>query len=168
MAGDRGGSGDKPCPASAAVPRPRASRAGACPRPRGMPRGQHADARGPTGSQLLAWASAGWLAALRGPAWARAEPAAAAAVTSGHGAWPPGRCVCDKGCVRPWRRWMSSEKHDVKKYPSCSTARTPTYRITESQNGRGWKGPLWVTQSNPPAQAGSPRAGCTGPCPGGS
>ena len=22
------------------------------------------------------------------------------------------------------------------------------YRITESQNGRGWKGPLWVTQSN--------------------
>ena len=25
-----------------------------------------------------------------------------------------------------------------------------------------------VTQSNPPAKAGSPRAGCTGPCPGGS
>jgi len=25
-----------------------------------------------------------------------------------------------------------------------------------SQNGRGWKGPLWVIQSNPPAQAGSP------------
>jgi len=23
------------------------------------------------------------------------------------------------------------------------------HRITESQNGRGWKGPLWVTQSNP-------------------
>ena len=34
----------------------------------------------------------------------------------------------------------------------------------ESQNGRGWKGPLWVTQSNPPAKAGSPTAGCTGPC----
>jgi len=31
--------------------------------------------------------------------------------------------------------------------------------ITESQNGRGWKGPLRVTQSNPPAEAGSPRAG---------
>ena len=42
------------------------------------------------------------------------------------------------------------------------------HRITESQNGRGWKGPLWVTQSNPPAEAGSPTAGCTGPCPGGS
>jgi len=41
---------------------------------------------------------------------------------------------------------------------SCTT--------TESQNGRGWKGPLWVTQSNPPAQAGSPRAGCTAPRPG--
>jgi len=39
---------------------------------------------------------------------------------------------------------------------------------SESQNGRGWKGPLWVTQSNPPAEAGSPRAGCTGPRPGGS
>ena len=40
--------------------------------------------------------------------------------------------------------------------------------ITESQNGRGWKGPLWVIQSNPTAEAGSPTAGCTGPCPGGS
>ena len=40
------------------------------------------------------------------------------------------------------------------------------YRITESQNGRGWKGPLWVTQSNPPAEAGSPTAGCKGPRPG--
>ena len=39
---------------------------------------------------------------------------------------------------------------------------------TESQNGRGWQGPLWVTQSNPPAQARSPRAGCTAPRPGGS
>jgi len=39
---------------------------------------------------------------------------------------------------------------------------------TESQNGRGWKGPLWVTQSNPPAEAASPTAGCRGPCPGGS
>jgi len=44
----------------------------------------------------------------------------------------------------------------------------PSSTHTESQNSRGWKGPLWVTQSNPPAEAGSPRAGCTGPCPGGS
>ena len=40
--------------------------------------------------------------------------------------------------------------------------------FTESQNGRGWKGPLWVIWSNPPAEAGSPTAGYTGPCPGGS
>ena len=40
------------------------------------------------------------------------------------------------------------------------------HRITESQNGRGWKGPLWVIQSNPPAEAGSPTVGCRGPCPG--
>ena len=39
---------------------------------------------------------------------------------------------------------------------------------TESQDVRGWKGPLWVISSNPPAEAGSPTAGCTGPCPGGS
>jgi len=43
--------------------------------------------------------------------------------------------------------------------------------VTESQNHRMvgvGKGPLWVTQSNPPAEAGSPTAGCRGPCPGGS
>jgi len=38
-------------------------------------------------------------------------------------------------------------------------------KVTESQNGRGWKGPVWVTQSNPPAEAGSPTAGCTGQSP---
>jgi len=37
---------------------------------------------------------------------------------------------------------------------------------TESQNGWGWKGPLGIIQSNTPAKAGSPTAGCTGPRPG--
>ena len=46
--------------------------------------------------------------------------------------------------------------------------KSPNHRITESQSVRGWKGPLWVIWCNPPAEAGSPRAGCTGPCPGGS
>jgi len=41
-------------------------------------------------------------------------------------------------------------------------------QVTESQNGGGWKRPLWVTQSNPPAEGGSPRAGCTAPRPGGA
>ena len=52
--------------------------------------------------------------------------------------------------------------------PAATTAaaHAPSNHLTESQHGRGWKGPLWVTQSNPPAEAGSPRAGCTGPCPG--
>ena len=56
--------------------------------------------------------------------------------------------------------------------PSQGTTREPVgnppadHRITESQNSRGWKGPLWVIYSNPPAEAGSPTAGCTGPCPG--
>ena len=30
------------------------------------------------------------------------------------------------------------------------------HRITESQNGRGWKGPLWVTQPNPLPKQGHP------------
>ena len=42
-----------------------------------------------------------------------------------------------------------------------------TRDYTESQNVRGWKGPLWIIYSNPPAKAGSPKAGCKGPCPGG-
>ena len=42
------------------------------------------------------------------------------------------------------------------------------HSITESQHGGGWKGPLGVTQSNSPAEAGSPRAGCTAPRPGGA
>ena len=29
--------------------------------------------------------------------------------------------------------------------------------ITESQNGRGWKGPLWVTQPNPLPKQGHPQ-----------
>jgi len=53
-------------------------------------------------------------------------------------------------------------------FPAQKIARLQRHRITESQNSRGWQGPLWVTQSNPPAEAGSPTAGCTGPCPGGA
>ena len=48
-----------------------------------------------------------------------------------------------------------------------TVSRNPA-QATVSQCGRSWKGPLWVIQSNPPAQAGSPRAGCTRPHPGGS
>ena len=40
--------------------------------------------------------------------------------------------------------------------------------VTEPQHGGGWEGPLWVTQPKPPAQAGSPRAGCTAARPGGA
>jgi len=34
--------------------------------------------------------------------------------------------------------------------------------ITESQNSRGWKGPLGIIYSNTPVETGSPTAGCTG------
>ena len=61
----------------------------------------------------------------------------------------------------PWRCLARRLRRALRLHPAATS-----HRITESQNGRGWKGPLWVTQSNPPAEAGSPRAGCTGPCPG--
>jgi len=43
----------------------------------------------------------------------------------------------------------------------ASAAKIHTF--TESQNVRGWKGPLWVIWSNPHAEAGSPTAGRRGP-----
>ena len=39
--------------------------------------------------------------------------------------------------------------------------------VKESQNIRGQKGLLWIIWSSLPAEAGSPTAGCTGPCPDG-
>ena len=33
------------------------------------------------------------------------------------------------------------------------------HRITESQHGRGWQGPLWVTQPNPLPKQGHPEQG---------
>jgi len=65
------------------------------------------------------------------------------------------------------RKEVNSCLRGVSSVKRRTVCREPfTSRITGPQNGRGWKGPLWVTQSNPPAEAGSPRAGCTGPCPG--
>jgi len=63
------------------------------------------------------------------------------------------------------------EPHEVQQgqvQDPCYQYRLGDEGITESQNGRGWKGPLWVIWSNPPAEAGSPTVGCRGPCPGGS
>jgi len=53
----------------------------------------------------------------------------------------------------------------------CSTHPLPSaehHRITESQHGWGLAGPSVDPQAQPPAEAGSPRAGCTVPRPGGS
>jgi len=51
------------------------------------------------------------------------------------------------------------------RHRNCKTAGFPNAKkiisVTESQNGRGWKGSLWVIYCNPSAEAGSPRAGCT-------
>jgi len=66
----------------------------------------------------------------------------------------------------PTGAWRPSSGCPCGTVPSCPYL--DTRHVTESQNVRGWKGPLWITQSNPPTEAGSPRAGCTGPCPDGS
>ena len=48
--------------------------------------------------------------------------------------------------VHPW-------SEDVK-FPSSST----DHGLTESQNGKDWKGPLWIICSNPSAKTGPSRA----------
>jgi len=76
---------------------------------------------------------------------------------------------------RSSRRWRTANTNSFSagnlKLPFAGFPGLPAHRricFTESQNVWGWKGPLWVTQSNPPAKAGSPTAGCTEPRPGGS
>ena len=43
--------------------------------------------------------------------------------------------------------------HPSRGHPTTS----PDPQVTESQNGRGWKGPLWVTQPNPLPKQGHPQ-----------
>jgi len=57
--------------------------------------------------------------------------------------------------------------------PARSAVRLGQHRITESQNHRitewwGLEGTSVGHPVQPPAEAGPPTAGCTGPCPGGS
>jgi len=51
-------------------------------------------------------------------------------------------------CVCRWAREASAE---VKLQRLPALAKNTYYLVshTESQNGRRWQGPLWVTQSNP-------------------
>jgi len=59
---------------------------------------------------------------------------------------------------------MGSGEHPVNSVPawSCKQQVPPSYTccvwtmLTESQHGRGWKGPLWVIQSNPLPKQGHP------------
>ena len=70
--------------------------------------------------------------------------------------------------MSPWGQESVRPASKFSAVMQLSTYSCSTHRITESQNGQGWKGPLGVTQSNPPAEAGSPTVGCRGPCPGGA
>jgi len=35
----------------------------------------------------------------------------------------------------------------------CHLVVIKAIKVTESQNGRGWKGPLWIIWSNPPSKS---------------
>lgn len=73
--------------------------------------------------------------------------------------------------------WILASKFLLKMFmeKTVCTIRKPNRQIvaisdrsqsyTESKNGWGWKRPLEVIWSNYPAQAGSSRASCPGPCP---
>ena len=71
-------------------------------------------------------------------------------------------------CMYAGKAFFCKTKSSSQSYLQRNTVLTRDVEKNEleSQNVRGWKGPLWVTQSNPPAEAGSPRAGCTAPRPG--
>ena len=72
-----------------------------------------------------------------------------------HGA--VAKCFCNSNQPKKVARWHTSQH--------CFE-----HRITETQNcriGRGLKRPLEIIKSNPPTEAGSIRAGCTGTHPGG-
>jgi len=58
-------------------------------------------------------------------------------------------CALPKGCGQRGLVSLRAGKKR-KQMKGCSL------QITESQNGRGWKGPLWVTQSNPLPKQGHP------------
>ena len=77
-------------------------------------------------------------------------------------------CLSPSGCPHWPSRSSPSTTHHSTLHLCLTNSLGSKTSFTESQNGRSWKGPLWVTQSNPPTEAGSPTAGCTGPCPGGS
>ena len=71
-------------------------------------------------------------------------------------------CMSETHClVKPWQnsRFVSASTAEVGKSSTVS-CHNPTLRVTtpftESQHGRGWKGPLWVTQPNPLPKQGHP------------
>lgn len=59
---------------------------------------------------------------------------------------------------------MSKGRKKYWRIPTC-VEQNWAYRITEMQNGQGWKAPLEVIQSKWSVQAGSPRAHYLGLCP---
>ena len=65
----------------------------------------------------------------------------------------PGRTVTVKNCRKQF--WSLAELFTYRK--SSSTSAVVSFALTESQNGRGWKGPLWVTQPNPLPKQGHPQ-----------
>jgi len=55
-----------------------------------------------------------------------------------------------------WRQRGAKIPLSKDKEKSSHHAQQKFHRITESQHGRGWQGPLWVTQSKPLPKQGHP------------
>ena len=127
--------------------------------------GRSSEARSPAGGLGL------WPSQLRASRQLAASNCFVISRRAGRRSLQPGNpspAVCWQLCARPGRSPGLTRPRPPADPTDTRAGLVPGHSITESQNSRGWQGPLWVTQSNPPAQAGSPRAGCTGPCPGGS
>jgi len=64
---------------------------------------------------------------------------------SGHSVPPGHGLIFTVGAVVRNARLAWCKQHPEEGQAlSQNTEPSPTHRITESQNGRGWKGPLWV------------------------
>ena len=63
----------------------------------------------------------------------------------------PWRSRCSRSFSESWgdAAPRSARLRERELFAAGATSLGQLEGITESQNGRGWKGPLWVTQSNP-------------------
>lgn len=91
---------------------------------------------------------------------------------TGGGIWSTALRQMERGCVGAW--WGGKlqpcedqvQERDLQQVGTGQGAKVRGGSWAEPQHDGGWQGPLKIIQTNPPARGASPRAACTGSCPG--